>query len=217
MEQPENAEIVLNSASVSNTPTGYYVDEAIQTLPLPPVRPGENVLTLRVPLSRRTDLEALYVLGRFGVRIAGTELTLTGAPERLALDDLTRQGLPFYTGNVTYRFRVRLNGDHPHAFLHIPHMASPVAAVRVDGQEAGKIAWAPYRVKLPFLQAGEHEIEVTAFGSRFNGFGTLHNANPNYKWYGPDAFRTTGDDWTDNYLVRPSYITSPIELMEDME
>ena len=33
----------------------------------------------------------------------------------------------------------------------------------------------------------------------------------------PDAFRTTGDDWTDNYLVRPSYITSPIELMEDME
>ena len=64
---------------------------------------------------------------------------------------------------------------------------------------------------------GEHEIEVTAFGSRFNGFGTLHNANPNYKWYGPDAFRTTGDDWTDNYLVRPSYITSPIELMEDME
>ena len=217
MEQPEKAEITLNGAPVSNRSTGFYVDEAIQTLPLPPVRPGENVLTLRVPLSRRTDLEALYVLGRFGVRIAGTELTLTGAPERLALDDLTRQGLPFYTGNVTYRFRVRLNGDHPHAFLHIPHMASPVAAVRVDRQEAGKIAWAPYRVKLPFLQAGEHEIEVTAFGSRFNGFGTLHNANPNYKWYGPDAFRTTGDDWTDNYLVRPSYITSPIELMEDME
>ena len=86
----------------------------------------------------------------------------------------------------------------------------------MDGQEAGKIAWAPYRVKLPFLQAGEHEIEVAAFGSRFNGVGTLHNANPNYKWYGPDAFRTTSDDWTDNYLVRPSYITSPIELMEDM-
>ena len=45
--------------------------------------------------------------------------------------------------------------------------------------------------------------------------GTLHNANPNYMWYGPDAFRTVGDDWTDNYLLRPSYLLSPIELMED--
>ena len=70
-------------------------------------------------------------------------------------------------------------------------------------------------MKLPPLASGEHTIEVLACGSRYNGFGTLHNANPNYKWYGPDAYRTTGDEWTDNYLIRSSYLLSPIELMED--
>ncbi len=214
VEQPEGAEIRLNGEPVTAGSDGWYVDEDIRTLPLPPVRAGENTLTLSVPLTRRTNLEAMYLLGTFGVAVAGTRLTLTDPPARLALDDLTRQGLPFYTGNVRYRFRIRLAEAHEAAWLHIPHMASPVAAVYVDGEEAGKIAWQPMRVRLPRLEPGEHTIGILACGSRYNGFGTLHNANPAYKWYGPDAFRTAGDEWTDNYLVRPAYILSPIELME---
>ena len=215
MEQPENAVIALNGQRLSANPDGWYVDEALQTLPLPEIRPGENILTLSLPLTRRANIEALYILGEFGVSAVGTRLSLTLAPKCLFLDDLTRQGLPFYTGNVRYRFRILLDRKRSDLHLHIPRMASPVAAVYADGREAGKIAWQPNRAKLPPLEAGEHEIEVLACGSRFNGFGTLHNANPRYKWYGPDAFRTTGDDWTDNYLVRPSYLLSPIELMED--
>ena len=217
VEQPENAEITLNGEKITAKPDGFYVDEAIQTLPLPEVQPGENIITLRVPLTRRTDLEAMYILGSFGVRVAGTHLTLTDAPKRLFLDDLTRQGMPFYTGNVRYRFRVTLDRERNGLQLHIAHMACPVAAVYVDGREAGKIAWQPQRVKLPKITAGEHEIEILACGSRYNGFGTLHNANPNYMWYGPDAYRTIGDEWTDNYLTRPSYLLSPIEIMEEME
>ena len=215
VEQPENAEIALNGEKNTAKPDGWYVDEDIQTLPLPDILPGENVITLRVPLTRRTNLEAMYLLGPFGVRAAGTRLTLTAPPDRLFLDDLTRQGLPFYTGNVRYRFRFTLDRARNDLYLHIPHMASPVAVVYADGQEAGKIAWQPNRVKLPPLASGEHILEVLACGSRYNGFGTLHNANPNYKWYGPDAYRTTGDEWTDNYRIRPSYLLSPIELMED--
>ena len=214
LEQPEEAALCLNGEPVAGRPDGWYVDEAIRTLPLPDVRPGDNELTLIVPLTRRTNLEAMYLLGNFGVRIAGTRLTLTDPPSVLALDDLTRQGLPFYTGNVRYRFTVMLDQPRENSWLHIPHMASPVAAVFVDGEEAGKIAWQPQRVRLPRLAPGPHRIEILACGSRYNGFGTLHNANPNYKWYGPDAYRTTGDEWTDNYLVRPSYLLSPTELME---
>ena len=94
-------------------------------------------------------------------------------------------------------------------------MAAPVASVRLDGEELGHIGWSPYRLPLPAMKQGVHHLEVTAYGSRYNGFGTLHNANPNYKWYGPEAYRTTGDEWTDCYLTRPSGILSPIEWMED--
>ena len=217
VEQPEKMEIFLNGERIASPAEGWYVDEAIKTLPLPDVKEGENVLLLRAPLTRRTDLEAVYVLGRFGVRVAGTRLTLTALPDRLALDDLTRQGLPFYTGNVRYAFSLELEKDAPRLYLHLPHMASPVSAVFVDGKESGKIAWQPYRTQLPPLKAGRHRVEINCCGSRYNGFGTLHNANPNYVWYGPDSFRTTGDDWTDNYLVRPSYLLSPAELMEENE
>lgn len=215
VEQPENAVIRLNGTKVDTTPVGYYVDEAIRTLTLPPVQPGENILTLDVPLTRRTNLECLYVLGDFGVEVAGQQLLLTDAPRRIVLDDLTRQGLPFYTGNVTYHFDLTCEADRPRTYLHIPHMAAPVASVRLDGEELGHIGWSPYRLPLPAMKQGVHHLEVTAYGSRYNGFGTLHNANPNYKWYGPEAYRTTGDEWTDCYLTRPSGILSPIEWMED--
>ena len=215
VEQMENAEMTLNGEAIAPKPDGWYVDEAIQTLTLPEIKAGENEIILSAPLTRRTNLEALYILGDFGVLAAGTRLTLTAPPERLFLDDLTRQGLPFYTGNVRYRFKIHLDHTRNDLYLHIPHMASPVAVVYADGREAGKIAWQPNRVKLPALRAGAHEIEILACGSRYNGFGTLHNANPHFMWYGPDAFRTTGDDWTDNYLTRPSYLLSPVELMED--
>ena len=101
--------------------------------------------------------------------------------------------------------------------LFVPMIKYVLDAVKEAGvKDICVITGYEHEVVENYLKGVDPNIK-TAFGSRFNGFGTLHNANPNYKWYGPDAFRTTGDDWTDNYLVRPSYITSPIELMEDME
>lgn len=215
VEQPEKAVIHLNDEMVDTTPVGWYVDEDIRTVRLPAVHVGENILTMDVPLTRRTNLEWLYILGSFGVKVAGQRLTMTKAPASLVLDDLTRQGLPFYTGNVTYRFTLECEAARPGAWVHIPHMAAPVASVRLGGEELGCIAWQPNRIALPALSAGKHTLEIVAYGNRYNGFGTLHNANPNYKWYGPEAYRTTGDEWTDCYLTRPSGILSPIELMED--
>ena len=215
VEQPENAAIRLNGEKVDTTPVGWYVDEDIQTLRLPGVVKGENIITMDVPLTRRTNLEWMYILGDFGVKVVGQRLTIIPAPADIVLDDLTRQGLPFYTGNVTYRFDLACDQPREKAYVHIPHLGGPVASVKLDGQELGCIAWAPNSIALPALSAGKHVLEVVAYGSRYNGFGTLHNANPNYKWYGPDSYRTTGDEWTDCYLTRPSGLLSPIELTED--
>lgn len=41
------------------------MDEDIHTIPLPPLHPGENILTITVPIGLRTNLEAFYLLGDF--------------------------------------------------------------------------------------------------------------------------------------------------------
>ena len=44
---------------------GYFADKAIRRLPLPSSRMGENVLTVKMPLTARKGLEACYLLGDF--------------------------------------------------------------------------------------------------------------------------------------------------------
>jgi hypothetical protein len=72
----------------------------------------------------------------------------------------------------------------------------------MDGEEKGLIALSPHILSLGYLKQGTHTMTVRLYGNRFNGFGTLHNANDNFIWYGPDSYRTQGDDWTDLYELR---------------
>lgn len=74
------------------------------------------------------------------------------------------------------------------------------------------IAWAPHRLELGRLEPGAHVLEIDAFVGRHNGFGALHNANDAFRWYGPDAWRTEGDEWTDDYRLLPVGLLSGVEL-----
>ncbi len=216
MEQPENARVLLNGEALSMQPVGCYVDEDIATLRLPPIRKGENVLELFIPLTRRANPECVYILGSFGVRAVGTGASIVPLSRALALSDVTRQGLPFYTGNLRYRFTFSLERDVSCARVRLPHLPAPCARAFIDGQDAGLIAWAPFEASLGALTKGTHTLEILAFGSRYNSFGTLHCADPDYKWYGPMAYRTEGWQWTDNRMLRAGHLTQPIELIEEI-
>ena len=213
LEQPETARVSLNGTDADMTVRGRYVDEDIKTVALPKIVKGENTLELRLPLTRRSVIEPVYLLGDFGTKAAGTRLTLTRPPEMLELDDITHQGLSFYTGNVEYLFGISLDAPLENARLRVKHFSAPVLSVEIDGRDAGLIFTHPYEAKLPKLEKGRHEIRVTACLSRFNGFGTLHNADPAFMWYGPDSYRTKGAKWTDSYRLRPAGILSEVEII----
>lgn len=209
MERPEQAAITLNGKS-AGADCGWYVDQFIRTVPLPQIRQGENTLAISVPFGKKTNLEPLYILGDFGVAM-GVSPMMTARPAALGLGDITRQGLPFYTGNVLYEFEFTLDSADS-ITVEVPHICGPVVGVSVDGTPCGRIAYAPHRLTLPRLTQGVHKLELCLFGNRFNGFGTLHNCNPDYTWYGPNAYRTTGDEWTEGYALRPMGILSRVEL-----
>lgn len=190
----------------------YFVDSFIRTVQVPPLKKGENELILRIPFGRRTNLENLYILGDFGVEVRGTSAEVTSRTEKLYFGDITRQKFPFYGGNVNYRMHFELENEGK-AAVRVPHFAASVLEVFIDGRSAGLIAFAPHTLQAGVLAAGVHTLEICAYGNRFNTFGMLHNANPEYKWYGPDSYRTAGSDWSEAWCLRPAGILSRVEIL----
>jgi len=209
IERSEKAQIVLNGTIISSIADGWYVDRSIHTVPLPQVQQGINHLEVILPFTERTNLEVLYLLGDFGV---GEDLnTLVDAPKSVGLFDLTRQHLPFYTGNVVYRIIIEASKEGD-VLIQVPHYRGAAMEVSLDGVCQGMIAYAPHKLLVKNVAKGIHTLDINLLGNRFNGFGTLHNANSNYMWYGPDSYRTAGDEFSESYLIRPFGILSRVEI-----
>jgi hypothetical protein len=146
-------------------------------------------------------VEWCYLLGDFGVKVAGREAVLTEPVRSLKNGNWVEQGLPFYAGNVTYHYR--LAGAGRSTLLSVPQFKAPLLSVSVDGRPAGRIAFAPFEADLGVLAQGQHQVDVTAYGNRGNAFGIVHHADQTLSWCGPNAWRSTGKDWTYEYRLRP--------------
>lgn len=217
IENPDNKlRIWLNGNEIDSNPVGYYVDPAIKVLSLPTLKIGINELNVKVEYNQKTNLENIFILGDFDVELRGNYPIIKPTQNKLYLGDIVGQGMPFYTGNLEYEFEFNIEDETAEYYVHVPHFKAPLLAVSVDEGERKLIAYAPHRAKLGRLKTGKHYLKICLYGNRFNGFGTLHNANDDYVWYGPDSFRTKGDDWTDSYRVRPVGIMSAIEIQKQL-
>ncbi len=212
IEDFAHSKVILNGEAVEMCPVGWYVDPAISVVRLPGLQAGVNRLTVEIAYNQKSGLENLYILGDFDVELCGSRAVIKKERKNMGIGDITRQGMPFYTGNLEYTFPFEADRDGVSCHVHIPGFKAPALAVYLDGKRQGLVAYAPNRLQLEPVAAGRHELTLRLYGSRFNGFGTLHNANENFVWYGPDSYRTEGDDWTDCYLVRPAGIMAAVEM-----
>jgi len=204
--QIENAVLALENADIcsvtlNGTPSkpidGWYVDKCIGRHALPTILPGTNILEICMPYGKTANPEAIYILGEFGVEVRGTCCTLTEPPRTIAFGDITRQGFPFYGGNLTYRMKVTLApGKYE---LEISKYRAHLLRVAVDGVDQGALVYSPYRIAFDIAEPGDHIIEIKAFGSRINTFGQLHHACKDNVWWGPGSWRTKDSEWTYEY------------------
>ncbi|MBQ9880685.1 MAG: hypothetical protein IJM45_09665 [Clostridia bacterium] len=204
IERPETLEIVFNGEKISTEPDGWYVDKSIKTLPLPIIKQGVNKLTVKLPFGDRTNTEWCYILGKFGVRVEGSRSTIVAAPAKLQFGDITRQGLPFYGGAVTYNTSVNAPDDCA-AEIEATFFRGAAVGVTVDGERAGTIIAPPYKICVP-MSAGRHKVAFTVWCSRFNAFGAVHCCDLNRNWHGPDAWRTSGSAWSYEYRLKETGI-----------
>ncbi len=218
LEHPERFEIRLNGERISpDAADGWWVDRSIETVPVDPavLRAGRNELILRTAYREEHNLEAVFLLGDFGVRLDGPSAALIEPPRELQLGDWTSQGLPFYSAAVTYRASVRCRpkpGER--VLLRLGEYAASCVRVLVDGEPAGLLAWPPNECDLTDRLTGKtQELAIEVISSRRNAFGPLHRVPAVNVPTGPQSFATSGDAWTDEYSLAPYGLLAPPKLV----
>ena len=214
LEDAARVMIRFNGERVPSAVSGYFTDKAIQTVNLPSIRKGQNVLELCLPINYKSCVEWCYILGDFGVQLEGVQKILVTKPKRLSFASLTKQGYPFYGANVTYKTVMHVPGEagtYRDLLIKVPRYRGAMIDVSVDGKHKGNIIYAPYCLKIPHVSPGEHTISFTCYGNRYNSFGPLHMCDETRIWFGPDSWYTQGDAWTYDYMLKETGILlSPV-------
>lgn len=199
IEEAEKLKLKWNGKEIENTVTGWYADKAIKTVALPIIEVGENVLEADIPFGKRTAVEWAYLLGDFGVEINGRSTKIVAARKELSFGNITTQGLPFYTGNITYHIPVETRGGQ--VTVKSKRYRGALQTVSIDGGEEIPMIASPYELNTGQINPGKHTVDITLYGHRRNGFGPLHLANPKDRDVGPFAWRSQGDRWTYDYML----------------
>ena len=200
LEQEEAATITWNGNTITKQVCGWYVDKSIKKIALGKLSAGINELVITRPFGEKTNLEWSYLLGDFGVRIAGKRAVVTELLTTINFGDFTTQGLPFYAGNIKYI--VELDVKEGTYGLQVNKFRAPLLKVSLDGGAWQRIAYAPYEVNLGHISKGKHKLELISYGNRVNTFGTVHNCDETTKWYGPNEWRSEGERFAYEYQIK---------------
>lgn len=210
IEKPEEAEAWFNGEKLNLDVVGYFTDKAIKTVRMPVIREGENILTVKLPFAERKNLEWLYILGEFDVKLIGRYKKIVPIDKEKGFGDVVSMGMPFYGGTLIYEaeFETKTDGD---AYIKVGSFRGPVIRAYVDNKDIGIIAIQPYRLKVPKLKKGKHSLKLVLYGNRCNSFNSVHNINFDNYWNG--AIRWDTDDESRSYeynLKEFGIIHSPV-------
>ncbi len=150
LENPELTCLYVNGIKAEKTMDGWYTDCDIKTISLPKLNVGRNDIIAEILYNSKTNVEAMYLLGEFGVKVSGSNQKITIPIKKMGFGDITSQGLPFYGGNITYSMEIETpEGD---LTIQISQFRNPVIKVLMDGEEKGYIAYSPYELRIKDLK-----------------------------------------------------------------
>jgi len=206
----------------------HWVDICFVRLPVPDgsLKLGENVVEVTCPYAEDVGLEAVYLLGQFGVRVAGSRVRLTHLPERLELGDVTAQGLPFYGGAIAYELNLPPT-SHDRIAIRTPDLGAACAVILppdtpmpdTSSLELGDtedtvpaeqvIAWDPWQGRVPAGAVAQGRADLHVYLTRRNTFGPLHQIPLQAPGYGPGNWVTEGEHFSEAYMLWPSGLLKP--------
>lgn len=211
-ERPREQRCSLNGVALHAPDLNdWWADNAFVKTPVPEgaLRLGENVVEIEVEFKRTTNVEALYLLGNFGVR-AGADCvnTVTSLPETLPLNGTAERGLPFYTGRITYeipasRYIDCVDAGARRVKLRVPRAVGALTAVD-DGERVQRLFCEPFEADVTDAVRAGRTLKLTLVNTRRNVFGPMHVLPAECRVCGPEHFVTDGDQWSDSYTFVPA-------------
>jgi len=211
-ERPEHLTVRLNGEKVFSTSLGWWVDNSIQKLhpPKRAFKDGDNILELGMDFDEEKNIEAVYLIGDFGVKLDGTRKTLTALPDRLQVGSVVDQGLPFYSGSITYKIPVKNRPSQGRSvFLNLRGFEGACAKVSSPGRNPTLMPWPPYRADITENLAEDSLIDLEIVLTRRNTFGPLHQVPLKAPAYGPGNWVTEGPGFSQDYMLYPAGLLEP--------
>lgn len=180
VEAPEDFDIAVNGRQALRKTEAFWADIAFTVfeVDIAALQAGTNTIRLTTRFREKVNLEALYLLGDFGVSVQGREASLTRLPERLQTGDIAEQGLPFYGAPLTYAVPVPAYGQGQRLILSAASMGGAACIRAIGNGEA--FLWAPpFEVDITDLAVPGGQLDIQYVLTRNNTFEPLHPA-PRY-------------------------------------
>ena len=213
-ERPELNRYKINGVELHNNDINdFWVDDCFKKMKIPAeaLKLGRNEVTIDVTFMRTTNVEALYLVGIFGVKLEGRKRTLVAPPALMGCDSYAAYDMPFFTGNLTFTLTAEdyenilgnAAEDADRIVLTPKAFTGGCVKVEADGKTT-VLGWDPYEADITDAYRKGLPIRVTVEGVRTNVFGPLHEVAKPAGHCGPGNFVTGGAQWTDNYSLLPS-------------
>jgi hypothetical protein len=194
----------LNGEIIEEDKSLDYFDHSIDVYPVKSemLRKGKNEIQLSIrPMHVHAELERIFILGDFDVAPDSGGFEIQNSFP-LKKGNWVEQGLPFYPESVSYIKKFTFGKDKQPAKIVLDEWQGAVAAVKVNGKEAGIIGWQPYELIVDdFIKAGDNEIEVVIYGTPRNLLGPHYNNPPKgiatpWSWNNAPANQPAGSEYS---------------------
>ena len=141
------------------------------------------------------------------MKLDGIKKVITTLPNRLYVGNVVEQGLPFYSGTISYHLNIGNSHQSNRLVLSVDEFEAACIKVRNHTQEK-ILPWKPYEIDITDIIERGSELKLDLILTRRNTFGPLHQIPLYAPAYGPNNFITEGEAYSKDYNLVPSGLTN---------
>ena len=205
MEGYDSFEAVTCNGIPLPRPDGHFIDQDLQTIPIAQyLQLGRNEVELTFHYCTDLELENMALVGNFAVtakektdRLTAQNVQIAALPKQITSGAWAENGLPFYTGRLSYFYEWESNGAP--CKLDLSDAKTLGCAIVLNGQKTTRLC-PPFVFDLTdSLKKGENRLEIQLIAGRKNLLGPLHVERE--KIVEPGDFHFGSPFWENGYML----------------